>query len=77
MFNMNQIMNLFRVAQNPQAAIMQMFQQNAGNNPMAQNIMGLANAQDAKGLEGLARNLCKSKGVNIDELINQAKQMMK
>lgn len=43
------------------------------SNPMFNNAMKMYQNGDSKGLESLARNLCKSKGINPDELINQFK----
>lgn len=42
-------------------------------NPMIKNTMELAQKGDMQGIEQMARNLCKEKGVNPDELMNQIK----
>lgn len=55
----------------PQQILLNMLQQNA--NPMAQNIIGLMNNKDQKGIEQLARNICESKGIDADELMNNVK----
>lgn len=73
MLNIPQILQLLKFTQNPQQAAMNLFQQNTGDNPMAQNIINLANAGDSKGLEQIARNLCKAKGVDIEQMIRQLK----
>lgn len=52
---------------NPQQILSNMLQQNT--NPMAQNIIGLMNNNDNKGIEQLARNICKSRGIDPDELM--------
>ena len=43
----------------------------ANQNPITQNAMNLYQKGDSKGLEQLARNLCKNKGINPDELMRQ------
>ena len=59
---------------NPQ----QFLQQIMGNsqmmqNPMIKNTVQMAQNGDAKGIEQLARNLCKEKGINADDMFNQMK----
>ena len=49
------------------------------NTPTVQNNLPLKNAiekyrnGDTKGLEQLARNLCKENGINADDMLNQMK----
>lgn len=45
-------------------------------NPIAKNAIGMAQSGDTKGIEQMARNLCKEKGINPDEMINQIKSRM-
>ena len=59
---------------NPQ----QFLQQIMGNNQMMQNpiiknTVQMAQSGDAKGIEQLARNLCKEKGIDADDMFNQMK----
>lgn len=66
--------NVFRMIKNPQ----QLMQQIAGNskimsNPMVQNVMQMAQQGNMRGVEQMARNLCKEKGLNADEVFNQVK----
>ena len=70
-------MNPFQIIQeikNPQ----QFLQQIMGNsqmmqNPMIKNTVQMAQNGDTKGIEQLARNLCKEKGINADDMFNQMK----
>lgn len=67
-------MNIFRMIKNPQ----QLMQQIAGNNqimsnPMVQNVMQMAQQGNTRGVEQMARNLCREKGLNADEVFNQVK----
>lgn len=43
------------------------------NNPMAKNAIDMMQRGDSKGIEQMARNLCKEKGVDPDEMVNQVK----
>lgn len=45
------------------------------NNPMMNNVIGMAQNNDVKGLEEFARNLAKEKGVNVDDYYNKALNM--
>ena len=70
-------MNFFQAFRSPQ----QFLQSMIGNsqvmqNPMAKNAIGMAQNGDTKGIEQMARNLCREKGINPDEMINQIKSKM-
>lgn len=67
-------MNIFNAFRNPQQFIQQMMNNNqAMQNPMIRNTIQMAQNGDAKGIEQLARNLCKEKGLNADDMFNQIK----
>ena len=60
---------------NPQ----QFMQQIMGNsqimsNPIMKNTMQMAQNGDIKGIEKMARNLCKEKGLDADEMFNNIKK---
>ena len=60
---------------NPQ----QFLQQIMGNsqmmsNPIIKNALGMVQSGNAKGVEELARNLCKEKGIQADDFVSQIKQ---
>lgn len=70
-------MNFFQSFRSPQ----QFLQSMIGNsqvmqNPMAKNAIGMAQSGDTKGIEQMARNLCREKGINPDEMIKQIKSRM-
>lgn len=61
---------------NPMQVIVNRLQQQMGaNNPVANNIIGMAQKNDVKGLEQFARNVAKEKGVDVDQYYKQAMQM--
>ena len=72
MINPMQIMQMLRGG-SPQQAIMNAMRNQAGRNPVLNNALDMAEKQDAKGLEQLARNLCESNGVNADDMVKQIK----
>lgn len=44
------------------------------SNPMAQNVENMLNKHDEKGLEQMARNICKERGIDADTLYNNMKK---
>lgn len=62
-----QFMQMMRNGNNPQAMIMNMLQQQAGNSPLGQNLLKLAQNNDGKGIEQIARNLCSQRGLDFDQ----------
>ena len=62
-----QFMQMIRSGNNPQAMIMNMLQQQAGNSPLGQNLLKLAQNNDGKGIEQIARNLCSQRGLDFDQ----------
>lgn len=58
--------------------VMGMVQQMMSNsqvmsNPMIKNAMSMAQSGNSKGIEQMARNLCKEKGINPDDVMKQIK----
>lgn len=56
--------------------VMGMIQQMMSNNqmmgnPMIKNAMSMAQSGNSKGIEQMARNLCKEKGINPDDVMKQ------
>ena len=75
MINPMMLMQMLRGG-NPQQAIMNAMRNQAGQNPVLNNALDMAEKQDAKGLEQLARNLCESNGVNADDMVKQIKSQL-
>lgn len=60
---------------NPQQFLQQIAENNQMmSNPMMKNIIGMARKGDMQGVENMARNLCREKGINADEMYNAYKQ---
>lgn len=67
-------MQMLQVMKNPQQFLQQMMgNSSVMSNPMARNAMQMAQKGDSKGIEQMARNLCKEKGLNADDVFNQIK----
>lgn len=67
-------MNLMQMFQNPQQFMQNIMENNQiMSNPIAKNAVELMQKGDAQGVEQMARNLCKEKGLNADELMQQIK----
>lgn len=57
---------------NPQAFMQQMMNNSQiMQNPMAKNAMEMYKNGDTKGLQTMAKNLCKERGTTVDDLKNQ------
>lgn len=75
--NMNpmQIMQFIRNSGNPQQFMMNMLEQQSGNNPMMANLLNLAKANKTSDIEQVARNLLKEQGRDYDKEFANFKQM--
>lgn len=66
-------MNILQLLmQNPQQIINRVL----GSNPMTGNLINLVNNKDQKGIEQMARNLAKEKGVDADKMYQQIKNQL-
>ena len=67
--------NLFQIMRGGPQHFLQQIMGNSQimSNPMMKNVVGMAQNGDTKGIEQMARNLCKEKGLNADEVMNQLK----
>ena len=72
MINPMQIMQMIRGG-SPQQAIMSMMRQQAGDNPVLNNAINMAEKGDIDGLKNLAHNLGKENGIDVDEKFNEIK----
>lgn len=61
---------------NPQQIVMNMLQQRASQNPMAQNFMSLANSFQVGDMEKVVRNIYQARGLDFDKVSEEWKQML-
>lgn len=73
MMNPMQLMQMIRGGGNPQQAIINMMKQQSGNNPVIDNAINMMEKGDNAGIEKLARNLCKERNINPDDMLSQVK----
>lgn len=76
----NPVMNfiqMLRSAQNPQQMMVNTLKQQTGNNPVMNNALQMMEKGDGAGIEKLARNLCKERNVNADEMFKQIREQFK
>lgn len=69
-------LNIFQMMKNgnPQQFLQQMMGNNQiMSNPLMKNTIEMAQKGDMQGIEQMARNLCKEKGLNADDVMNQIK----
>ena len=76
-YNMMQYIQMMKSG-NPQEIVMNMLRQNATDgNPMAQNLLQMVNNRDIQGIENIARNVARERGVDYDKEFNNFKQMFR
>lgn len=62
---------------NPQKVAMDLLQKNANGNPLMENALDMAQGNNYAGIERLARNICKSRGIDPDELLKNVQGQFK
>lgn len=68
------IFHMMKCGENPQAMLKQMLGNNQIiSNPIMKNALEMAQNGNMQGIEQMARNLCKEKGLNADDVFNQIK----
>lgn len=72
-----QLIQMIKSGNNPQQLVMSVLNQRAQSNPMFANMLTLANKNDTAGLEQIARNLAKERGMDFDKEFANFKQIFK
>lgn len=72
-----QLIQMIKSGGNPQQLVMSVLNQRAQGNPMFANMLKLANTNDTKGLEEIARNLAKERGMDFDKEFANFRQIFK
>ena len=73
-FNPMTLMQMMRSGGNPKQMLMNLLSQQASNNPVMRNALDMVQHGDSQGIETLARNLAKEKGIDADEAVLKLKQ---
>lgn len=74
--NPMQIIQNIRNGQNPQQTTMRLLQEQIGNTPIGQNLLRMAQNNDGKGIEQIARNLCAQRGLDFNKEFAVFKQQL-
>lgn len=70
------VMQLMQMMRNPQQFAQQMMNNSQFmQNPMAKSALQMYQNGDMKGMEQMARNMCRERGINPEDLIRQFNQM--
>lgn len=73
---MNNPLSFMKAFRNPQEFLQKAIgNQELMSNPIAKNALNLAQQGDIKGLEEMARNMCKERNTQPEDVINQVKSM--
>lgn len=72
--NPMQIIQMIKGGSNPQQLIMSFLQQQ--NNPMANNLLQMAQNGNINEIEQIARNMCAQKGLDFDKEFSSFKQQL-
>lgn len=73
--NPMQLIGMLRDGGNPKA-MFNLLRQQTGNNPVLNNALNMAEKGDMKGVEQLARNLCKERNIDVDTALGQIKSQL-
>lgn len=65
-FNPMMLLQMMK-GKSPKDMVMNMIQNQMSNNPVVSNMMNLANSGDKSGVETVARNLFKERGLDFDK----------
>jgi len=60
---------------NPEQTMLSMLERSAQGNPFMGNLLEMARNRDSAGIENMARNIAKEKGIDYDREFNSFKQM--
>ena len=70
-------MQMLQGMRNPQQFLQQMMvDRQMMSNPIIKNALGMAQKGDSKGIEQMARNLCKEKGIDADKAFESIKSQL-
>lgn len=74
--NPMQLIQMIKNGSNPQQLALSMLEQNAGSNPVINNLLNLAKEGKTDEIEDIARNMFKEQGKDFDKEFNSFKQSL-
>lgn len=75
MINPMNLIQALSTARDPAGFMLGMMQKNVPQTPMANNAMNIIASGNQKGAEQMVRNLCQSRGLDVNQVMAQAKRM--
>ncbi len=70
------LIQAIRNGQNPQQLMMSVLEGNMSNSPMGANLLNLARNGNSQGIEQIARNISKQRGIDFDKEFAAFRQML-
>lgn len=70
------LIQAIRNGQNPQQLMMSVLEGNMSNSPMGANLLSLARNGNSQGIEQIARNISKQRGIDFDSEFAAFRQML-
>lgn len=74
--NPMQFLQMIRGGANPEQLMISLLEQRMQGTPMGANLLNLAKANNGKGIEQIARNMCNQRGINYDQEFARFKQTL-
>lgn len=74
--NPMQLIQMIKNGGNPQQLALSMLEQNAGSNPVINNLLNLAKEGKTSEIEDIVRNMFKEQGKDFDKEFNSFKQSL-
>lgn len=74
--NPMQLIQMIKNGGNPQQLALSMLEQNAGSNPVINNLLNLAKEGKTNEIEDIVRNMFKEQGKDFDKEFNSFKQSL-
>lgn len=74
--NPNELIQMIKGGQNPQQLLMGILEGQMANTPMGQNLLQLVKTNQPQGIEQIARNICKERGIDFDKEFSSFRQML-
>lgn len=69
-----QLIGMMKNSGNPEQFMINMLEQQSGNNPLLLNLVNLAKSGNQTGIEQVARNILKERGFDFDKEFKDFKQ---
>ncbi len=76
-FNLPILMKMINQSGNPQNFVLNMVKENAGGNPLFDNLISLAQQGRGNEIENIARNIFKEQGRDFDKEFNSFRRTIK